>query len=44
MPVTDDDIIAVARRMLGEDAFAVAWAEGRTMTLEQVTTEVLGSA
>jgi non-specific serine/threonine protein kinase len=35
IPLTDDEIIATVRRTLGEGAFAVAWAEGRTMTLEQ---------
>jgi hypothetical protein len=28
--------VAAARTYLGEQAFAAAWAEGRTMTLEQV--------
>ena len=28
--------VASARTHLGEQAFATAWAEGRTMTLEQV--------
>jgi DNA-binding NarL/FixJ family response regulator len=28
--------IAAARAQLGEEAFAAAWQEGRTMTLEQV--------
>lgn len=43
IPLTDDEIIAAARRTLGEDAFAVAWAEGRTMTLEQAVTQLMGS-
>jgi hypothetical protein len=30
--------VAAARTHLGEQAFAAAWAEGRTMTLEQVLT------
>lgn len=32
--------IASARTQLGEQAFANAWAEGRTMTLEQVLAEL----
>jgi hypothetical protein len=28
--------VAAARIQLGEQAFAAAWAEGQTMTLEQV--------
>jgi non-specific serine/threonine protein kinase len=43
IPLNDDDITAAARRALGEDAFAVAWAEGRTMTLEQAVTLLVGS-
>jgi tetratricopeptide (TPR) repeat protein len=31
--------VATARTHLGEQAFAAAWAEGRTMTLEQVLAE-----
>ena len=31
-----EQAIAAARARLGEQAFAAAWAEGRTMTLEQV--------
>ncbi len=30
-----DRAVAVVRAQLGEEAFATAWAEGRTMTLEQ---------
>jgi hypothetical protein len=30
-----DRAVAAARRSLDEEAFATAWAEGRTMTLEQ---------
>jgi tetratricopeptide (TPR) repeat protein len=33
--------VAAARTQLGEQAFAAAWAEGRTMTLEQVVNEPL---
>jgi hypothetical protein len=32
---------AVARGQFGQDAFAVAWAAGRAMTLEQAVTEAL---
>jgi non-specific serine/threonine protein kinase len=31
-----DETVALARTALGEEAFAVAWAEGRAMPLEQV--------
>jgi len=31
-----DHAVAAARLQLGEPAFAIAWVEGRTMTLEQV--------
>jgi hypothetical protein len=43
IPLTDVDIVAAARRTLGEEAFAVAWAEGREMTLEQAVAELTGS-
>jgi predicted ATPase/DNA-binding XRE family transcriptional regulator len=43
IPLTDDDMVAAVRRTLGEDAFAAAWSEGRTMTLEQAVTELMGS-
>jgi predicted ATPase/class 3 adenylate cyclase len=33
--------VAAARTQLGEQAFATAWAEGRTMTLEQAVNEAL---
>ena len=31
-----------ARAQLGEEAFAVAWAEGRALTVEQAIAEALG--
>src|SRR5205085_11446503 len=34
--VVYEPAVAAARAMLGEQAFAAAWAEGRTMTLKQV--------
>ncbi|GHO98766.1 serine/threonine protein kinase [Reticulibacter mediterranei] len=33
-----EQAVATARNQLGEQAFTVAWAQGRTMTLEQVLT------
>jgi DNA-binding CsgD family transcriptional regulator len=33
-----EQVVAAARRELGEEAFAAAWVQGRTMTLEQVLT------
>jgi non-specific serine/threonine protein kinase len=36
--------VAAVRAALGDEAFAAAWTEGRTMTLEQALTEVLGAA
>jgi predicted ATPase/class 3 adenylate cyclase len=36
-----DDTIAVAHSGLGNDAFAVAWVEGRAMTLEQAVAYAL---
>jgi predicted ATPase len=33
-----EQAVAAARAVLNEEAFAAAWAEGRTMTLEQVLT------
>ena len=35
------DTIAAARSALGEDAYAVAWAEGRSMNLEQAVAYAL---
>jgi hypothetical protein len=40
--MADDDIIAVARRTLGDDEFAIAWAEGQSMTLEHVMRQAAG--
>jgi len=37
-----DPHIAALRHALGDDAFAVAWAEGRAMTLEEAVQEALG--
>jgi non-specific serine/threonine protein kinase len=36
------DTITATRSVLGEDAFAAAWAEGRAMTLEQAVAYALG--
>ncbi len=36
-----EQAVHAARTQLGEQAFAAAWAEGRTMTLEQVIDDVL---
>jgi predicted ATPase/class 3 adenylate cyclase len=36
-----DHLLAAAREQLGEDAFAVAWAEGQAMTMEQAIAEAL---
>ena len=43
LTMIDKDIIATARQMLGDDEFTVAWAEGQSMTLEQVVTQVAGA-
>jgi non-specific serine/threonine protein kinase len=40
IPMIDDDIIAAARRTLRDDEFQIAWAEGQSMTLLQVMTQV----
>jgi non-specific serine/threonine protein kinase len=40
IPMVDEDVIATARRALGDDEFKIAWAEGQAMALEQVLTEV----
>jgi tetratricopeptide (TPR) repeat protein len=37
-----DRIVAAARTQLGEEAFAAAWAAGRSMSLEQAVAEALG--
>jgi predicted ATPase/DNA-binding NarL/FixJ family response regulator len=39
-----DGGLAVARRALASDAWAAAWAEGLTMTLEQAAADALGEA
>jgi hypothetical protein len=36
-----DRAVAAARRSLGEEAVAAAWAEGRAMTLEQAVAYAL---
>jgi non-specific serine/threonine protein kinase len=43
IPMIDEDIVATARRALGDDAFEIAWAEGQSMTLQQVMTQVMGA-
>ena len=35
-------MVAVVREKMGVDAFAFAWAEGRTMTMEQAVAYALG--
>jgi trimethylamine:corrinoid methyltransferase-like protein len=39
-----EQAITTVRARLGEQAFAAAWDEGRTMSVEQVITEVLRKA
>jgi hypothetical protein len=43
----DEDIhhrtVDLARELLGDEAFAAAWAEGRSMTLEQAVAAALES-
>jgi hypothetical protein len=41
LPASEAEIVAAARRTLGEVEFAVAWAEGQSITLEQATAEIL---
>ncbi len=36
-----EQAVAAARTELGEEAFAAAWAEGRTAPVEQVINDVL---
>ena len=47
MPSNDreeyDRDVATARQSLGEEAFSVAWAEGRVMTMEQAIEYALGN-
>jgi tetratricopeptide (TPR) repeat protein len=38
-----DDLLAAARRAIGDDEFATAWAEGQATTLEQAIVDILGS-
>jgi hypothetical protein len=40
----DERYHAIARAQLGEHAFASAWAEGRTMPVEQVIADALEAA
>jgi predicted ATPase/DNA-binding SARP family transcriptional activator len=40
----DDARVAAARAALGEEAFAAAWAEGRSMTIEQTLEYALAEA
>jgi predicted ATPase len=42
LPAAEADIVAAARRTLGEEEFAVAWVGGQSTTLEQATAEILG--
>jgi tetratricopeptide (TPR) repeat protein len=41
LPSAASDSIAAARQMLGEDAFAAAWADGQSLTVEQAIIEIL---
>jgi predicted ATPase len=42
MPLpAEDDVTAAARQALGEHDFAVAWAEGQSITIEQATADIL---
>ena len=41
LQAAEDGIVAAARQALGDDEFAAAWAEGRSITLEQATAEIL---
>ena len=43
IPIVEEEIIAAARRTLSDDEFAIAWAEGQSMTLEQVMTQIVGT-
>jgi tetratricopeptide (TPR) repeat protein len=43
IPMADEDLIATARRTLGDDEFQIAWAEGQSMTLEQVMTQIVSA-
>ena len=40
--VEHDQAVAAARAVLGEDAFAKAWAEGQAMSLEEAVAYALG--
>jgi xanthosine utilization system XapX-like protein len=41
-PAADEDVIAAARQALSEDEFAVAWAEGQALTVEQAISDLPG--
>jgi non-specific serine/threonine protein kinase len=43
IPMADEEAIASARQTLGDDEFKIAWADGQSMTLEQVMTQVEGA-
>ena len=40
---TNERLIAETRAKLGEDAFAAAWDEGRSLPLEQALAEALAA-
>jgi hypothetical protein len=40
-PAREADVLRSARRALGEDRFAAAWADGAALTLEQTIAEAL---
>jgi hypothetical protein len=42
--VAERGIIQAARKALGDREFAAAWAEGESLTLEQVCAEILASS
>jgi uncharacterized protein HemY len=41
-PAGDEELVAAARQALSEDDFAVAWAEGQSLTPEQAIADILG--
>lgn len=41
LQAAEEDIVAAARRALGDGEFGVAWAEGLSITLEKATAEIL---